>query len=95
MNLSAGFSELCRVLCYLATAFQARRLLEENVKANKVVRLVLAIKVKVVLLLQFGIHNQLAGLCNGEIALQPSVFQSLTGGRLMHSRQFGSARALL
>ena len=69
MNLSAGFSELCRVLCYLGSLSGN---LEENVKANKLPRLVVAtIEVKVVI----PIWNPRSV---GEIVLQPSVFFSFS-----------------
>ena len=44
MDLSADFLKFCGGLCYLVTAFHSRRLLYENVKANKVPKLVLANK---------------------------------------------------
>ena len=88
MNLSAGFSELCRVLRYLGSL---SRNLEENVKANKLLRLVVTTKVKVVI----PIWNPQSV---GEIVLQPSVFflfRRTTGGKLVHSGQFSSTEALL
>ena len=89
MNLSAGFSELCRVLRYLGSLSGK---LEENVKANKLLRLVVARK-KWKLSFQFGIHNQLGRLfCNHHFF---SLFRRTTGGKLVHSGQLSSTEALL
>ena len=73
INLSVGFSELCRVLRYLGSLSGK---LEETVKANKLLRLFVAtIKVKFVT----PIWNPQSV---GEIVTQASVFfRRTTGGR--------------